>query len=242
MSAQSKKVVVVTGAGRGLGLAISQSLVSEGYYVVGIGRNETNDFLSLPAESRQFVVFDLRDLEGIKVLVSDVVERFGGAPFALVNNSGIGSDGVLATQHEADISEVLTVNLEAPILLSKYLARQMLRKREGRIVNISSIIARTGFKGLAVYGASKAGLEGFTRSFSREVGKAGITVNCVAPGYMRTDMTGDLTGSKLESVERRAPLGLPEPDDAASAVVYLLGSGATKITGTVLTVDGGSTA
>ena len=242
MSVESKKVVVVTGAGRGLGLAISQLLVSDGYYVVGVGRTESADFLTLPQESRQFVGFDLRNVGSIKVLASDIVERLGGAPFALVNNSGIGNDGVLATQHEADISEVLTVNLEAPILLTKYFARQMLRKREGRIVNISSIIARTGFNGLAVYGASKAGLEGFTRSFSREVGKAGITVNCVAPGYMRTDMTRGLTGSKLESVERRAPLGLPEPGDAASAVVYLLSSGATKITGTVLTVDGGSTA
>ncbi len=118
----------------------------------------------------------------------------------------------------------------------------MLRRREGRIVNISSIIATTGFHGLAAYAASKAGLEGFTRSLSRELGKMGITVNCVAPGYMETEMTGGLDVHKMASIRRRAPLVLPEPDDAAAAVAYLLGPGGARVTGTVLTVDGGSTA
>ena len=238
----TKPTVVVSGVSRGLGLAIAQTLIEADYFVLGISRTESEAFLSLPSESRHFIPFDLSHLKEIKSVADEVVSFIGGPPYGLVNNSGIGNDGVLATQHEADISEVLTVNLEAPILLTKYLVRQMIRKRDGRIVNISSIIAKTGFNGLAVYGASKAGLEGFTRSLSREVGRAGITVNSVAPGFMRTEMTVGLTGSKLESIERRAPVGLASPYDAAHAVKYFLSPEAAKTTGTVLVVDGGSTA
>lgn len=236
------QTVVVTGASRGLGLAITRTLVEANYFVIGVGRSHSEEFLSLPERSRHMILFDLKLKNQIKVLAREIVDHIGGAPYGLVNNSGVGNDGVLATQHESDISEVLTVNLEAPILLTKYLVRHMIRAREGRIVNISSIIARTGFRGLATYGASKAGLEGFTRSLSREVGRAGITVNSVAPGFMRTAMTESLTGSKLESIERRAPLGLPSPDDVGHAVKYFMSSEAWKTTGTVLVVDGGSTA
>jgi 3-oxoacyl-[acyl-carrier protein] reductase len=118
----------------------------------------------------------------------------------------------------------------------------MLSRKEGRIINVSSIIATTGFNGLSVYGASKAGLSGFTRSLARELGRTNITVNCVAPGFMATDMTAGLEGEKLDSIRRRAPLGLAEPDDAAGAVAYLLSNDARRVTGTTLTVDGGSTA
>jgi len=118
----------------------------------------------------------------------------------------------------------------------------MIKERKGRIINISSIIAKTGFNGLAVYGASKAGLEGFTRSLAREVGRFNITVNAVAPGYMLTDMTIGLDKSRLDSIVRRAPLGLPQTENVAFAVEHLLDPLSEKTTGTVLTVDGGSTA
>ena len=166
----------------------------------------------------------------------------GGAPYALVNNAAAGLDGLLATQHPSDISKMLTLNLEAPIILTKYLSRQMIKNREGKIVNISSIIAQTGFNGLSVYGATKAGIEGFTRSLSRELGKVGITVNCVAPGFMETDMTSALKGAKLESIKKRAPLGLAQTRHAAAAVLYLLTEEANFTTGSIITVDGGSTA
>jgi 3-oxoacyl-[acyl-carrier protein] reductase len=162
--------------------------------------------------------------------------------YALVNNAGIGLDGVLATMHARDIDRMLTLNLHAPIHLVKYVSRRMLLKRRGRIVNISSIIASTGFNGLSVYAASKAGLEGLTRSLARELGRAGITVNCVAPGYMETRMTSSLVGEKLDSVRRRSPLGLPRVDDVAGAVSYLLGPDGERVTGTIVTVDGGTTA
>ena len=141
-----------------------------------------------------------------------------------------------------DISKILALNLEAPITLSKYLVRHMIKSRRGRIVNISSIIAQTGFSGLSVYGATKAGLEGFTRSLSREVGRAGITVNCVAPGFMETDMTSGLEGKKLDSIKRRAPLGLPHIENVAAAVLYLLEEKSERTSGSIITVDGGSTA
>jgi 3-oxoacyl-[acyl-carrier protein] reductase len=144
--------------------------------------------------------------------------------------------------HQSDIDRVMATNLTGPIVFTKYISRSMLSRGEGRIVNISSIIASTGFHGLSVYAATKAGLEGFTRSLSREIGKLGLTVNCVAPGYMETEMTEGLQGGKLDSIRRRAPLGLPRVEDAAGAVSYLLGPDAARVTGAVLTVDGGSTA
>ena len=136
----------------------------------------------------------------------------------------------------------MAINLEAPILLTKYLTRRMIKYRRGRVVNISSIIAQTGFSGLSVYGATKAGLEGFTRSLSRELGRVNITVNCIAPGFMETDMTSSLKGQKLESIKRRAPLGLPSTEHVASTVLHLLEEKSEKITGAIFTIDGGSTA
>jgi 3-oxoacyl-[acyl-carrier protein] reductase len=118
----------------------------------------------------------------------------------------------------------------------------MLTSSEGRIINISSIIASTGFNGLSVYAASKAGLEGFMRSLSRELGRSKITVNCVAPGYMETDMTAEMKADKIDSIRRRSPLGLAHVEDVAGAVSYLLSKEAERITGTVITVDGGSSA
>lgn len=230
---------MVTGAARGLGLAISRKLAADGFQVVGVGRTNTDDFKAISNAS--FISYDLSDVRGIAKMVSAATKEFGPL-YGLVNNAGVGADGVLATMHATDISRVLTINLEAAITLTKYASRSMLTRGEGRIVNISSIIAKTGFNGLAVYAASKAGLEGFTRSLSRELGRAGICVNCVAPGYMETEMTQALQGSKLDSIRRRAPLGLPTVEDAADAVSYLMSPGAKSITGSVMVVDGGSTA
>lgn len=236
------KTVMVTGAARGLGLAVCKRLLNDGYNIIGIGRSATTEFEELAQDGRaSFITFDLAKIGDIGQLAKDIRKQHGDV-YALVNNAGIGLDGVLGTMHVTEISKVISVNLVSAIVLTKYVSRQMLTRNEGRIVNISSIIASTGFNGLAVYAASKAGLEGFTRSLSRELGRAKITVNCVAPGYMETQMTAGLQGEKFESVRRRAPLGLPTTEDAAAAVSYLLSNDAGRVTGTVLTVDGGSTA
>ena len=236
--------VVLTGPTRGLGLAIARQLIDDKYKVIGVGRKLTKDYQLLINTSEGnacFIEYDLENLEGIPQLISTITKQHGSI-YGLVNNAAIGLDGVLATMHSSDITKSLKVNLEAPILLSKFAARSMLLNKTGRIINISSIIASTGFNGLSVYAASKAGLVGFSRSLSRELGRAGITVNCVAPGFMVTDMTAALKGDKFESVRRRAPLGLAHVEDAAAAVSYLLSESGKRITGTVLTVDGGSTA
>lgn len=237
--------VVVTGGTRGLGLGIVRRLLAEGYRVVAVGRSRTAELGQLLEEQSPrlaFEPYDFNDLAGIHAFATHLAQSHGPV-YGLVNNAALGHGGMLPTQHEREIGELLRVNLEAPILLTKYLLRPMLIAGRGRIVNISSVVAATGYKGLAVYGATKAGLVGFTRSLARDVGKVGITVNAVAPGYMETDMTSGLQGDKLESIRRRSPLGrLPEVDDVAGAVVYLLSEQARNITGITLTVDAGSTA
>ena len=239
---KNDKIVVVTGAAKGLGLTISKQAIEAGYGVIGVGRNVSLEFNLLSESQREFIEFDLLNLKEIPALVTKIVNVAKGTPYALINNAATGLDGLLATQHASDISKVLTLNLEAPIILTKYLYRRMIKHRRGRVINISSIIAQTGFSGLSVYGATKAGLEGFTRSLSREVGRVGITINCVAPGFMETDMTSGLQGKKLESIKRRAPLGLPSTEHVASTVLHLLDEKSERITGSIITVDGGSTA
>src|SRR3546814_45054 len=192
-------------------------------------------------ETLAFHPFDMADVDGIHGLVKAITGAHGQI-YGLVNNAAIGLDGVLGTMHNSDIERALRINTLAPIVLTKYVSRSMMLNRRGRVINISSIIATTGFSGLAAYAASKAALEGFTRSLARELGRMNITVNAVAPGYMQTDMTLGLEGEKLQSIMRRSPLRrLATPEDVEGAVAYLLGPDSAAVTGTILTVDAGST-
>jgi 3-oxoacyl-[acyl-carrier protein] reductase len=189
-----------------------------------------------------FVACDLGEIEKIPDLVRGLRRQFGPI-YGLVNNAAVGTDGVLATMHNAKIETLVRVNTLSPIVLTKYVVRQMMADGGGRIVNVSSIIGFTGYSGLSVYGATKASMLGFTRSLAREVGRLGVTVNAVAPGFMDTEMTQGLEGEQRAKVARRSALRrLPEVDDIANAVEFLLGEGGKSITGTVLTVDAGSTA
>lgn len=243
----ANRTVVVTGVSRGLGLGIARFLAGVGFNVIGVARNTSDQLAALQADGVlghriAFVPADLARTSDIYALCRALQEQHGPI-YGLVNNAAIGLDGLLATQHERDIDAMVSVNLTAPMLLSKYLSRSMLLQRKGRIVNISSIVAETGFSGLAVYGATKAALIGFSRSLARELAKAGITVNCVCPGYMETAMTTGLDPAKLNAVRRRSPFGkFVSPRDVAAAVAYLLHDDAAMITGTSITVDAGSTA
>lgn len=239
------KTVLVTGATRGLGLAICELLAADNYRVIGVARKESVDYRKLKQSylgKVHFLPVDLSSLEKLYNFSDEIQKRFGRL-YALVNNAGIGGAGILPTMHEVDIDQIIRVNLQAPILLSKYLSRGMLLNRDGRIVNVSSIIAHTGFSGLSVYGATKAGLVGLTKSLAREFGKAGITVNCVAPGFMETEMTEVLQSHNLDSIRRRSPLDrFATTHEVAGSVLYLLTEAAGALTGSIITVDAGSTA
>lgn len=240
----NSKLIVVTGASRGLGLAIAESCADAGYRVIGAARKPSAGFEALAKRHPGSVWFQQLDLGTTAGHHSWArkIDQEHGSIYGLVNNAAIAHDGVLATMHESQITELIGTNVTGTIILTKYLLRPMLVSGSGRILNISSIIASTGFSGLAVYGASKSALLGFTRSLAREVGRAGITVNSLSPGYMDTEMTAGLTPDKLKSIVRRSPLGeLARVTDVAGAALYLLSPAAERITGIDLTVDAGST-
>lgn len=237
--------VVVTGASRGLGLAVATKLLDSGFVVIGVSRRETPEITKLAASGEErfvYEAFDLEEVRKIQEFVHGLHERHGRF-FGLVNNAGIGIGGVLATMHEREILSLINVNLVAPIMLSKYLSRGMLANRCGRIVNISSIVGSTGFSGLSVYGATKAGLNGLTRSLSRELGKAGVTVNAVSPGYLETSMTSEIEQKRLDSIRRRSPFNrFPSIDEVANVVDFLMSDAASGVNGADFKVDLGSSA
>lgn len=244
MDNAKQQVVLVTGGNRGLGFAIVQSLAAAGYSVVAAARSCTPELEQLMSGNSQvaYEPLDLADRRAIHEWSKSFVEK-RGAPYALINNAAIAHDGVLGTMHESQIEEVIAVNVIATLLLTKYISRAMLRNRIGRVINVSSIIASTGFNGLSVYAASKAALNGFTKSLSRELGKVNITVNAVAPGYMETNMSAGINDTQLDQIRRRSALKrLAKTSEVASTVKYLLSEEAAAITGTIVTIDAGNTA
>ena len=241
--------VVVTGGSRGLGLGIARRLTAAGYRAIAIARKETNQ-LTLAMEeverartgSLRFVPFDLTEIADIPQLVKRLRGEFGPI-YGLVNNAALGTDGALALMPVSQIEHMIRVNTLSPIVLTRSVVRAMMADGGGRIVNVASIIGSTGYSGLAVYGATKASMLGFTRSLAREVGRMGVTVNAVAPGFMDTEMTHGLDDERRQQIARRSALRrLPDVGDVADAVEFLLGDKAKSITGTVLTVDSGNTA
>ena len=241
--------VLVTGGSRGIGLAISRRLAAAGYNVIAVARRESDeltgairDVIAQGAGVLHFRAFDLSDVDAIPSFVKGLRDEFG-ALYGLVNNAGIGTEGLLATMHNSEIEALLRLNVLSPVILTKYVVRQMMADGAGRIINMSSIIATTGYNGLSVYGATKAAATGFTRSLAREVGKLGITVNAIAPGFVDTELTQNLADEQRKRIAGRSALRrLPETDDVARMVEYLLGDGGRNITGSILTVDAGNTA
>ncbi|OLC41781.1 MAG: 3-oxoacyl-ACP reductase [Nitrospirae bacterium 13_1_40CM_4_62_6] len=241
--------VIVTGGSRGLGLGIVRRLTAEGYRAVAVARKMSDQLAATMEQVEQsrpgslhFIPFDLGDIQDLPALVKRLRNDFGPI-YGLVNNAALGFDGALAIMHNSQIERLIRVNTLSPIILTKYVVRHMMADGGGRVVNVSSIIGFTGYSGLSVYGATKASMIGFTRSLAREVGRMGVNVNSVAPGFMDTEMTQGLDGEQREQIARRSALRrLPDIDDVAGAVEFLLGEKAKSITGTVLTVDAGSTA
>jgi 3-oxoacyl-[acyl-carrier protein] reductase len=241
--------VLVTGGSRGIGLAIARRLTASGYHVIAVARRESDELKAAVDEAVKlgrgllhFRPFDLSEIDAIPAFVKQLRDEFG-AIYGLVNNAGIGTEGLLATMHNSEIEALLRLNVLSPVILTKYVVRHMMADGAGRIINMSSIIASTGYNGLSVYGATKAAATGFTKSLAREVGKLGITVNAIAPGFIDTELTESLSDDQRKRIASRSALRrLPDTDDVARMVEYLLGDGGRNITGSVMTIDAGNTA
>lgn len=241
--------VIVTGGSRGLGLGIAKRLVESGFRVIAIARKESVGLSKAVSQSElkhpgalRFVPFDLEQIDRIPALVRMLRKDFGPI-YGLVNNAAISIDGALAMTSTRKIEQLARLNMISPVVLTKYAVRAMMADGGGRIVNISSITAFTGYSGLSVYAATKASLVGFTKSLAREVGRMGVNVNAVAPGLVDTEMAEGLQAEQREQIVRRSALKrLVEVDDVANAVEFLMSDRSKNITGTVITVDAGNTA
>ena len=240
------RTVIVTGGSRGLGAGIVQSFLDSGDRVASCSRSTTpqvKEWESNPAYADRFLFIeaDIADRDGSTAFVQAVVDKWGTID-VLVNNAGVARDGVLALFSDEDSDTVIDLNLKATIHLTKRVVRNMLSHGSGSIVNISSIVGLTGYRGLTVYSATKAALDGFTRSLARELGSRKITVNSVASGYLKTEMSHGLDDAQLNQIVRRTPAGrLGEPDDIARAIQFLVDEHNDWLTGQVLVVDGGLT-
>ena len=238
----SRRIALVTGASRGIGQAIAKRLATEGYLVIGTATT-AQGAAAIDAYLQAFDgvgrVLNVQDAEQINQLF-DEIEKTYGTVQVLVNNAGITQDGLLMRMDDTAWEQVLQVNLTSVFRTSKRAMRGMMKARSGRIINITSVVAAMGNAGQTNYTASKAGVEGFTRSLAREVGSRQITVNCVAPGFIDTDMTSVLDEQLINNMLAAVPLArLGAPEDIAAAVNFLASDEASYITGTVLDVNGG---
>lgn len=236
--------VLVTGGSRGLGLAIATTLASRGFRVIALARSRTDELrqaIDAYPDRLLFRAFDLADTAAIGGMVAELRREIGPV-YGLVNNAGLGTGGLLSMMRDRDIESLVRLNTLSPLILTKYVLRSMMAARGGRIVSVSSIVASNGFKALSAYSATKASLEGFTRSLAREVGPLGITVNAVAPGFVNTEMTRELDEDDRHRIISRSALRrMVGPDDVAAAVAYLMSDEARNVTGITLTVDAGNT-
>ena len=240
------RVVIITGGSRGLGAGIVQAYLDEGDVVATCARSitpEVEKWQGDPdiAERFLFQSADVSSSADCAAFVNAVVERFGRID-VLINNAGVARDGVIGLTSDEDIDVVVDLNVKGSLYMARQVSRRMMVKRRGTIVNISSVVGRSGYRGLAVYSATKAALEGMTRALARELGTRGITVNAIAPGYLRTEMSHGLDEDQLQQIVRRTPAGrLGDPEDIARACLFLTDPRNTYMTGQVLVVDGGLT-
>lgn len=244
--AADRTVVVISGGSRGLGMAIAARCLDEGYLVATYSRSPSlfvKKQMELDPGRKNFFwsEVDATDLPGIKRFVTEVSERYG-AIGALVNNAGIGTEGIFASMRLSDIDLCVDVNLKGTLSLTWFCSRFMIQRQGGCIINISSIAGIRGHGGVVVYSATKAGLDGMTRSLARELGPRGIRVNSVAPGYFESEMVNVLDEAAKARITRRTPLGrLATVDDIAAVVLFMMSPSASFITGQTIVVDGGLT-
>ncbi|MCJ8316082.1 MAG: 3-oxoacyl-ACP reductase FabG [Idiomarina sp.] len=235
------KVALVTGASRGIGKAIAQQLVQQGATVIGTATSDKgaaaiSDYLG---DKGKGIALNVTDADSVQETVKSLEKEFGSIDI-LVNNAGITRDNLMMRMKDDEWSSVIDTNLTAIFRVCKAVVRGMMKRRNGRIINISSVVGTTGNPGQVNYCAAKAGLVGFSKSLAKEVAARGITVNCVAPGFIDTDMTKALTEEQKESIFANIPAArLGKPDEIASAVTFLASDGAAYITGETIHVNGG---
>ncbi|HUP28952.1 MAG TPA: 3-oxoacyl-ACP reductase FabG [Usitatibacter sp.] len=244
MSKLDGQVALVTGASRGIGECILVALAKAGATVIGTstsdkGAEGINRTVAEAGGKGAGRVLDVRDSAASAALVERVQEEFGGISI-LVNNAGATRDNLLARMKDEEWDDTQATNLKAVFVLSRAVLRGMMKARAGRIVNVSSVVGFTGNAGQTNYAAAKAGMVGFSKSLAREVGSRGITVNCVAPGFIETDMTRSLAAEQVKKLVENVPLGrLGRVEDVAQAVLFLCTPAAGYITGATLHVNGG---
>jgi 3-oxoacyl-[acyl-carrier protein] reductase len=238
--------VIVTGGSRGLGAGIVQGYLDAGERVATCARSRTDEidkWAADPALEGRFLFAeaDLSNREQTTAFVTSVIDAWGTVD-VLINNAGVARDGILGLTSDDDIDTVIDLNLKGTLYVTRLVSRRMLARHSGTIVNVSSIVGRSGYRGLAVYSATKAALDGLTRALARELGSRGITVNGIAPGYLRTEMSHGLDEEQLQQIVRRTPSGrLGDPEDIARACQFLTDPRNTYLTGQILVVDGGLT-
>jgi 3-oxoacyl-[acyl-carrier protein] reductase len=240
----ARPVALITGGSKGLGAALVDAYLAAGHAVETCSRSRSDNVDRWEKEhgdAFRFTAADVSVVEQADAWVKDAAARRGRID-VLVNNAGVAREGVIALFGDEALDQVVDLNLKGTVYVTRAATRAMLLRRSGSIVNISSIVGLSGYRGLAVYGATKAALDGFTRALARELGSRGITVNSVAPGYLRTEMSHGLEGDQLGQITRRTPMGrLGDPEDVARAVLFLTDPANRYITGQVLVVDGGLT-
>lgn len=238
----SRKIVLVTGASRGIGRAIAQRFAEDGHFVIGTATSEKGaeaigEYLSESGGIGR--VLDVCNDEDVDRLFEEIDSVYGGID-VLVNNAGITKDGLLMRMKNEDWAAVIDTNLTAVYRMSRRAVKGMMKARSGRIINITSVVGQMGNAGQTNYAATKAGVEGFTRALAREIGSRGVTVNCVAPGFVETDMTEELDERLLNSMLDAVPMGrMAQPEEIAGAVAFLASDDASYVTGAVLAVNGG---
>ncbi len=242
----TEKIIVVSGGSRGLGLEVVRSCLKRGWAVATFSRSRTTSIKELQNDAEISTRFfwsavDAHNSAELKNFTKCTFSRFGRID-GLVNNMGIGSDGLLALMRADDIDDCLNVNLRSTIYLTQACIRSMLQQQRGAIVNISSVNAIRGHAGVAVYGATKAGMEGLGRCLARELGEKSIRVNTVAPGYFESDMVSELSVEQKNRIARRTPLGrLAKIEEVVEVIMFLLSDKSSFVTGQLLAVDGGIT-